>query len=122
VSQYKKSDLDFSQKTKPHLQLGSVSVALKASLALANSLLRHLDSKTRLGLSIMVGMTFYLLLPDSTHLDNRILIGWISGVLSFLLFVVLMMCSATPQKTRYRAQRQEAQHLAVFFLVFLLLA
>lgn len=91
--------------------------ALKSTLELGSSLLSHLDSKTRLVLSIMTGMGVFLLLPDSVHLDLHILIAWISGVLCFLTLVVLMMCSATPQKTRYRSLRQEAQHLAVFLLV-----
>jgi uncharacterized membrane protein len=46
-----------------------------------------------------------------------ILSGWISGVLCFLLLVVLMANNATSQKTCYRAQRQEAQHTATFLLV-----
>jgi uncharacterized membrane protein len=80
-------------------------------------LLSHLDSKTRLGCSIMVAMLVFLLLPNTTHLDLRILTSWISGAICFLGLVVMMMCHATPQKTRYRAQQQEAQHLAVFLVV-----
>jgi uncharacterized membrane protein len=117
VAQYKKSNPKFNQNVKSPKSLGSFSGLLNSSLSLGNSLLRHLDSKTRLGLSLMLAMTSFLLLPDSMHLDNRILIGWITGVLCFLILVTLMMCSATPQKTRYRAQRQEAQHLSVFLLV-----
>ena len=86
-------------------------------LSFGHNLISHLGSNTRLGLTIMLAMTFFLRLPDTIHLANRILTAWISGVFCFLTLVVLMMCSATPQKTRHRAQRQEAQHLAVFLLV-----
>lgn len=65
----------------------------------------------------MFGMAVFLIMPDSLHLDIHILAGWISGVLLFFLLIVLMIGSATPQKTRYRAQRKEAQHLAIFLLV-----
>lgn len=82
-----------------------------------HSLLSHLDSKTRLGLCLMFGMAVFLIMPDSLHLDIHILAGWISGVLLFFLLIVLMISSANGQKTRYRAQRREAQHLAVFLLV-----
>jgi uncharacterized membrane protein len=81
------------------------------------SLLRHLDAKTRLGVSIMLAMSSFLLLPSRLQLDFRILVSWIAGVGVFLSLVVLMMNHATPQKTCYRVQRQEAHHLAIFLLV-----
>ncbi len=115
ASQHKKSDSESKQNTNFHKP--TESGLLATGLLFGHSLLSHLDSKTRLGLSIMLAMTVFIVLPDSMHLDNRILIGWISGVLCFLNLVALMMCNATPQKTRYRTQRQEAQHLAVFLLV-----
>ncbi|MBF2000622.1 MAG: DUF1345 domain-containing protein [Synechococcales cyanobacterium M58_A2018_015] len=92
---------------------------VSGGLALGHSLLSHLDSKTRLGLSLMAGMTCFLLLPDQLHLDIRILAGWITGVLCFLMLVILMLSRITPQKTCYRAQRQEAQHSVVFLLTVL---
>jgi uncharacterized membrane protein len=39
------------------------------------------------------------------------------GVICFLFLVWVMMLNSTPQKTRDRAQRKEADHLAVFLLV-----
>ncbi|MEA5503426.1 DUF1345 domain-containing protein [Halotia wernerae UHCC 0503] len=115
TTQHKTPDPEPHQNTKSSLRLkGRV---LMTGLSTGHSLLSHLDSKTRLGLAIMLAMTVFLRLPDAIHLANRILTAWISGVFCFLTLVVLMMCSATPQKTRYRAQRQEAQHLAVFLLV-----
>lgn len=77
----------------------------------------HLDAKTRLGGSIMLAMIVFLSMPDWATFDLRILASWISGVLCFLTLVLLMILRATPQKTRGRAQRQEAHHLSVFLLV-----
>ena len=79
--------------------------------------LQNLDSRRRIGLAAIVGMVCFLLLPDSTHLDSRILAGWIAGVVSFLGLVLLMMTQADPDRTYYLAQRQEAQHRAIFLLV-----
>jgi len=79
--------------------------------------LRNLDSRPRLGLSIMLGMTVFLLVPASIALDIRILAGWTSSILFFLTVVVFMMNDATPQKTLSRVQRQEAQPSVVFLLV-----
>ncbi len=62
-------------------------------------------------------MVVFLLLPKWMHLDIRILGAWVSGVLCFLGLVVFLACTATHENTRYRAQSQEAQHLAVFLLV-----
>jgi uncharacterized membrane protein len=76
-----------------------------------------LDSRHRIGLAAMFWMLIFLLLPDSMHLDSRILASWIAGVVFFLSIVFLMMSTADPQKTYYRAQRQEAQHWAIFLLV-----
>jgi uncharacterized membrane protein len=77
----------------------------------------NLNSRLRIGVAVMFGMLIFLLLPDSMRLDSRILAAWISGVLFFLAVVVLMMSHADPTKTCYRAQRQEAQHRAIFLLV-----
>jgi uncharacterized membrane protein len=79
--------------------------------------LRNLDSRPRLGLSIMFGMTVFLLVPASIALDTRILAGWTSGILLFLTVIFVMMNGTTPQKTLSRSQRQEAQHAVVFLLV-----
>jgi len=89
----------------------------KARLAVLLSLLRNLDSRSRLGLSIMVGMAAFNTMPDSMHIDIKILAAWISGVLCFLMLFVLMANSATPEKTNYLAQGKEAQHSVTFFLV-----
>lgn len=81
------------------------------------NLLQNLDSRPRLGLSIMFGMLVFLLVPSSMTLDARILAGWTSGIIFFLTIVFFMINSASAQKTFYRAQRQEAQHSVTFLLV-----
>ncbi|MCY7286466.1 MAG: DUF1345 domain-containing protein [Cyanobacteria bacterium CAN_BIN43] len=81
------------------------------------SMLNTLDSRRRMGFSTMFGMVFFLCLPNSMHLDSRILAGWISGIICFIGLVLLMMSYASPLKTRYLAQRQEAQHWVIFLLV-----
>lgn len=88
-----------------------------ARLDFLPSLLKNLDSRPRIGLTIMLGMLVFQLLPSSMPLDIRILTGWTSGILFFLTLVYLMMSSATSKTTCYRAQRQEAQPSAVFLLV-----
>ncbi len=65
----------------------------------------------------MFGMSVFLLLPDSMHLDSRILGAWISGVVCFLAIVLMMMSHSDVHKTAHRAQRQEAQHWTIFLLV-----
>lgn len=79
--------------------------------------LTQLDSRYRIGLSIMFGMAVFLLFPDSMHLDSRVLASWIAGNAFFLTIVFLMMSRADPQTTYSRAQRQEAQHWTIFLLV-----
>jgi len=85
-------------------------------MSLLNTL-TNLDSRPRIGLAVMFGMTIFLVLPDQMHLDSRILSAWISGVVCFLGIVLLMMSHADQPTTYSRAQRQEAQHGAIFFLV-----
>lgn len=77
----------------------------------------NLDSRQRIGLAVMFGMTVFVLLPDAMHLYSRILAGWIGGVFCFLSIVFWMMVSSDAEKTYDRAQRQEAEHWAIFLLV-----
>lgn len=108
----------------PNRSRPSASSRLARSLQEGWSILLHalqtLDSRRRIGLSAMLGMLIFLLLPDAMHLNSRILAGWIAGVVCFLGLILFMMSQANPQKTYYLAQRQEAQHLAIFLLVVFL--
>ncbi|MGV0027519.1 DUF1345 domain-containing protein [Phormidesmis priestleyi] len=91
--------------------------SLRGSRKLLLNALNNLDSRRRIGLSAIFGMLVFLGLPDAMQLDGRTLGGWIAGVACFLGLVLLMMSHADPQKTYYRAQRQEAQHWTMFLLV-----
>ncbi|WP_315787890.1 DUF1345 domain-containing protein [Fischerella sp. JS2] len=91
----------------------------QSRLAILLSLLKNLDSRSRLGVSIMMGMAAFIVMPDFMHLDIQILAAWICGILCFLMLFVLMANSATPQKTYYLAQGKEAQHSVTFILVII---
>ena len=93
------------------------SRSLKGGWSLLMHALQNLDSRRRIGLAAMAGMLVFLLLPDFMHLDSRILAAWISGVVCFLGLVLFMMIRSNSQRTYHLAQRQEAQHLAIFLLV-----
>ncbi|MGG6269468.1 DUF1345 domain-containing protein [Leptolyngbya sp. AN03gr2] len=77
----------------------------------------NLDSRQRIGLAVMFGMTIFVILPDAMHLYSRVLAAWIAGVFCFLNIVFWMMISSDAEKTFDRAQRQEAEHWAIFLLV-----
>jgi uncharacterized membrane protein len=94
--------------------------SLRGSRGLLLNALNNLDSRGRIGLSAMFGMLVFLALPDGMQLDSRTLGGWIAGVVCFLGLVLMMMGHADPQKTYYRAQRQEAQHWTMFLLVLIM--
>jgi uncharacterized membrane protein len=98
--------------SSPHILLYKIWAGLL-------NFLKNLDSRPRIVLSTVVAMSVFLLTPSSLQLDTRLLAGWISGVAFFLAVVLLMMVSSNPQKTYRRAQRQEAQHSAIFLLVIL---
>jgi uncharacterized membrane protein len=78
--------------------------------------LENLSSRTRIFLSIGVAGSTFFLMPSSS-LDLRLLSTWISGIVSFLILVWLIMLRATPQKTRVLCQRQKTNHLAIFLSV-----
>lgn len=83
------------------------------------SLFNYLNSQSRIGLSIMFGMGVFLLLPSWMNLKIHLLGAWVAGIICFLTLVFYMMSGATPEITRYRVQRQEAQHSSVLLLVIL---
>jgi len=77
---------------------------------------QNLSPKHRTILSLWLATLVFLLMPSFT-IEIRILTAWSAGVLCFVALAWFMMFDATPGKTCYRAQRQEADHLAVFLLV-----
>ncbi|PMB51010.1 hypothetical protein CEN40_00290 [Fischerella thermalis CCMEE 5205] len=77
---------------------------------------KNLGPKHRTIASLWLAALVFLLMPSFT-IEVRILSAWSAGVLCFVVLAWFMMFDATPGKTRYRAQCQEADHLAVFLLV-----
>ncbi|MBD1845741.1 DUF1345 domain-containing protein [Cyanobacteria bacterium FACHB-63] len=105
-------------KIEPKLpQRSQFSQSVQDLLALLFHALINLDSRRRIGLTVMFGMASFLVLPDGMHLYTRILGAWIAGIFCFLSIVFWMMVSSDVERTSYRAQRQEAQHSMVFLLV-----
>ena len=85
-----------------------------------NSLLRrlkNLDVEPCLAISASVAGLVFFLIPSSVRLETRLLATWSSGILCFLSLLLLIMSDATPEKTRDRAQRREANPQFVFTLV-----
>lgn len=78
---------------------------------------RNLDARPRLVISIVVFALVCILLPHWFKLPTRIIIAWNSSVVCFLAMAWLMMLSATPQKMRRSAQRQDEGRLAILTLV-----
>ncbi|MCP6760286.1 MAG: DUF1345 domain-containing protein [Fischerella sp. CENA71] len=77
---------------------------------------KSLSPKYRTIISLWLATLVFLLMPSFT-IEIRILAAWSAGVLCFVALAWLMMFDANLSKTRYRAQCQEADHLAVFLLV-----
>jgi uncharacterized membrane protein len=76
-----------------------------------------LDARPRLLISIVVSGLVCILLPDWLRLPTRLIITWNSGVICFLALAWSMMTSATPEKMRRSAQRQDESRLAILTLV-----
>lgn len=79
--------------------------------------LRNLDARPRLLISILVSGLVCILLPNWLHLPTRIIIAWNCGVICFLTLAWSMINSATPEKMRRNAQRQDEGRLAILTLV-----
>lgn len=79
--------------------------------------LKTFDSRHRLLISIAFGSFITALLPATFHLVTRFLCVWNSSTYCFLGLTWLTMVQSTPQKMRYKAQRQYEGRLAVFALI-----
>lgn len=84
--------------------------------SISHNLLNNLPGKTGLVLSTAVAGSVFLFLPFA-QLEFRLLAAWSSGVLCFLILLLLTIGGADAEKTRYRTRRQEASHSAIFLLV-----
>ena len=80
-------------------------------------MLKNLDAKLRLLISIVISGFVFLLLPSSLLLPTRAIIAWDSGFICLLALVWSIMISATPQKMRRRAQRQDASPWIIWNIV-----
>lgn len=77
---------------------------------------KSMDEVSRLTISISLAGFVLIFLP-SADWELRFLASWSAGTICFLLLVLQIIIDATPEKTRYRAQRQKAKHLGIFLLV-----
>lgn len=77
---------------------------------------KNLSPKHRTIVSMWLAAVVFLVTRSSV-LEIRVLSAWSAGVLCFVALAWLMMFDASPEKTRNRSQRVEADPLAVFLLV-----
>jgi uncharacterized membrane protein len=80
-------------------------------------LLKNLDARPRLIISIVVAGLVCILVPNWLKLPTRIIISWNSGVVCFLALAWSMMFGATPQKMRRSAKAQDESGLGILTLV-----
>lgn len=80
-------------------------------------LLKNLDARPRLLISIVVSGLVCFLIPNWLSLPTRIIITWNSGAICFLALAWAMMNSATPQKMLRSVQRQDESRSAILALV-----
>lgn len=77
---------------------------------------QRFSPKSRLWISLGIASLSLLLLPiDDWQL--RLLSAWTAGLFCFLTLAWMMIGSASPEMTRAHAQRQAANHIAMFLLV-----
>jgi uncharacterized membrane protein len=79
--------------------------------------LKNLDSVPRRFVSFGLAGLIFLVLPSSVNWKNRLLATWSAGVVCFLALILLMMIYSTPERTRARAQRRQANPRTMFGLV-----
>lgn len=59
-------------------------------------------AQTRLLVALLTGASLFLLLPPQLFIGTRLLLGWNSGVICFLVLAYRMIAMATPEETRRR--------------------
>ena len=80
-------------------------------------MLKNLEAQLRLFLAISVSGLVFFLLPSQLLLPTRIIIAWDTGFICLLALIWSIMTSATTQKMRYRAQRQDANRWVISNIV-----
>jgi uncharacterized membrane protein len=81
------------------------------------SVYRLSHSRPRLLVSLIVGAVVYALLPGNLTVPIRFIVAWDLGIVSFLALVLGMAMRATPQKVRFRAQREDENAWVILVLV-----
>ncbi|KAB2965418.1 DUF1345 domain-containing protein [Zoogloea sp.] len=86
-----------------------------------NLLVRQLQARPRLFLSITLGVLIYLLLPGETvHRETtRLLLSWNGGVGLYLALAAVMVARATPEQMHSRARLQAEGRVMELSLVIL---
>ena len=79
-----------------------------------------INPRIRLILSVAVGLLAYLVLPEGTKSEIRLLLAWDLGVLFLLAIVLMMMKKADAEYTMHRAQVQEPSNMATLTLTVLI--
>ena len=74
----------------------------------------------RLILAITIGLLAYLLLPEGTKSEIRLLLAWDLGVLFLLSVILIMMKKANAKDTLHRAQIQEPSNMGTLTLTVLI--
>ncbi len=76
-------------------------------------------ARTRLLVALLTGTTVFLLLPPHLFIGTRLLLGWNSGVICFLVLAYRMIAMATPEETHQSAMRQDQSGVTILVLVVL---
>jgi len=84
---------------------------------------RHPDNAIRLArwarisVAVLIGAVAYALLPPHFGRTLRALLGWDSAVLVYLMVVLQMMSTATPELMRRRAAIQDPGRTVILFVI-----
>lgn len=80
-------------------------------------LFKHLDTRPRLLISIVLSGLAYVLVPPWILLSTKLVISWDAGVFCFLTLALTMMNGASSQKMRRSSQRQDENRWTILILV-----
>ncbi len=80
-------------------------------------LLKNLNLEICIVISAVLAALVFFLIPSTADIQTRLLATWSSGVLCFLMLVLFIISDASPEKTRNRTQRRDANPRLVLTLV-----
>jgi uncharacterized membrane protein len=86
-------------------------------MTLAATLNRISHNRPRLFGSVLAGAILYALLPTSLSTPIRSIVAWDLGILLYLALLLGMVAVSTPEKVRFRAQREDERAWAILVLV-----